>query len=417
MATEGKPRKAAGPLRNLELLDALDQAAGDRLVFAFHDDLERSRGTRQCVAAARRRGYDVTLVGREPWVEILEREGIAEPGSLRAAALDYARRGIPVIPLHHPVERRRAHEPPVAGCSCSAPDCQRIGKHPLAALVPHGVKDASGDAAVIADWWARYPQANVGLATGFKFDVLDVDGPEGAAWLRRYAGEHAVRVDGPLGRTGSGGWHYYLAPTGLHCPSLWDHDTGKELENLDWRGQGGLIVAPPSIHATGRPYRFLRDLDAPLPEVPPAVRALLDPPAGRAERPSAEGSRPAGLGHPYAAAALEGECQRVATTPAGSHQRNKTLYKASLRLHSYVAGGLLDAAEVERRLTEAARACGLSERRAVQSIQNAARVARDHPKGVPNRPAPAARSGRRDRDEQEARGRWRPQERERYTDR
>jgi hypothetical protein len=407
MEVEGKPRKAAGPLRNLELLDALDQAAGDRLVFAFHEDLERSRGTRQCVAAARRRGYDVTLVGREPWVEILEREGIAEPGSLRAAALNYARRGIPVVPLHYPVERLLPHEPPIAGCSCRAPDCQRIGKHPMAALVPHGVKDATSDPAVVLDWWVRYPQANVGLATGFKFDVLDVDGPEGTAWLRRFAAEHGLHVSGPLARTGSGGWHYYMAPTGLRCPSLWDRDTGKELGYLDWRGADGLVVAPPSIHATGRPYRFLRDLDTALPEVPPALRALLDPPAIRAERPSA-GTRPAGLGHPYAVAALDGECQRVATTPPGSHQRNKTLYKASLRLHSYVAGGLLDPAEVERRLLEAARACGLTERRAIQSIQNAARVARDHPKGIPDRPGPLSRSSRPNPDEHESRARWRP---------
>jgi Bifunctional DNA primase/polymerase, N-terminal len=285
----------------------------------------------------------------------------------------------------------------------------------MPALVPHGVKDASSDPAVIADWWARYPQANVGLATGFKFDVLDVDGHEGAVWLHRYAGEHGLAVEAPLVRSGSGGWHYYLAPTGLQCPSLWDHDAGKELGNLDWRGQGGLIVAPPSVHATGRPYRFLRDLDAPLPEVPPAVRALLDPPATRAEGPAAVGTRPAGLDHPYAVAALDGECQRVATTPAGSHQRNKTLYRASLRLHSYVAGGLLDPAEVERRLLGAARACGLSEWRAIQSIQNAARVAFDHPKGVPDRPVPPSRR-RLDRDEHESRARWRPQERERYRD-
>jgi Bifunctional DNA primase/polymerase, N-terminal/YspA, cpYpsA-related SLOG family len=412
MATEGKPRKAAGPLRNLELLDALDQAAGERLVYAFHDDLEHSRGTRHCVAAARRRGYDVILVGREPWVEILEREGIAKPGSLRAAALDYARRGISVVPLHYPVEHLRPHEPPAAGCSCRAPDCQRIGKHPMAALVPHGVKDASSDLAVVAAWWTRHPQANIGLATGFKFDVLDVDGPDGAAWLRWYAGEHYIRVDGPLVRTGSGGWHYYLAPTGLRCPPLWDHDTSKELGRLDWRGEGGLVVAPPSVHATGRAYRFVRDLDTVLSEAPPALRALLDPPAGRSERPSIGGARLAALDHPYAVAALDGECRRVATTPPGSHQRNKTLYKASLRLHSYVAGGLLDAAEVDRRLLEAARACGLAERRAIQSIQNAARVARDHPKGVPDRPGPPCRSRRPDRDEQEARGRWGPQERE-----
>ena len=68
MATEGKPRRAAGPLRNLAMLDALDQAPGGRMIVAFHDDLGRSRGTRHLVRAARTRGYPVTLVsgaGRE----------------------------------------------------------------------------------------------------------------------------------------------------------------------------------------------------------------------------------------------------------------------------------------------------------------------------------------------------------------
>jgi hypothetical protein len=68
MAAEGRPRRAAGPLRNLAMLDALDQADGARLVVAFHDNLSGSRGTRQLVRAARGRGYPVTLVsgtGRE----------------------------------------------------------------------------------------------------------------------------------------------------------------------------------------------------------------------------------------------------------------------------------------------------------------------------------------------------------------
>jgi len=244
MAAEGKPRKAAGTLRNLAMLDALDQAGGDRKVLAFHDDLARSRGTRHCVHQARQRGYTVALVARQR-VEILGREGRAEPGALRAAALEYARRGIPVVPLHYPVERQHKDQPPTVGCSCRAPDCQRIGKHPIGALTPHGVKDATTDSAVIAYWWQRYPQANIGLATGARFDVLDVDGRRGAAWLRRYAAEHGIRLAGPLAQSGSGGWHYYFAATGRACPPLRDPASGEAIAQVDWRGNGGVIVAPP----------------------------------------------------------------------------------------------------------------------------------------------------------------------------
>jgi hypothetical protein len=249
MAAEGCPRRAAGPLRNRAMLDALDQADGNRRVVAFHDDLGRSRGTRQCVDAARRRGYPVTLIDASGQQTLPARR--IEPTSLelRAAALGYATRGIPVVPLHYPIRRTSAGEVTV-GCSCRAPDCGQVGKHPLAALVPHGVKDASTDPAVVTTWWRRFPQANIGLATGIAFDVLDVDGPQGAAAMRAFTTRNGVVLPrGPLVRTGGGGWHLYLAPTGLGNPAP------RELAHVDWRGRGGCVVAPPSRHAGGSCYR------------------------------------------------------------------------------------------------------------------------------------------------------------------
>jgi hypothetical protein len=290
------------------------------------------------------------------------------------------------------------------GCSCRAPDCGQVAKHPLAALVPHGVKDASCDPAVVAAWWRRFPQANIGLATGHRFDALDIDGPEGAGALRAVAARHGVVLpSGPLVRTGSGGWHLYLAPTGLGNP------TPRGLTQVDWRGRGGYVVAPPSRHASGVRYRFLRDLATPLSEVPAGLRALLEP--APTERPKRAGFRPsAGRGHPYAIAALEGECRRVAATPPGSRQRNRTLYRAGLRLFGYVAGGLLDHSEVQERLLVAARASGLGEREATATIRSAATVGVAHPKGVPDqRPTRRSDSGRPAR---AARARGRPEERD-----
>src|SRR4029453_8834999 len=60
----------------------------------------------------------------------------------------------------------------------------------------------------ILAWWSRHPQANIGLATGHRFDVLDVDGPEGAKAIRELAATHGLHSTGPLARTGGGGWHY-----------------------------------------------------------------------------------------------------------------------------------------------------------------------------------------------------------------
>ncbi len=69
------------------------------------------------------------------------------------AALDYASRGWPVLPLH----TARSH----ARCSCGRADCSSPGKHPR---TEHGVKDATTDENTIRSWWKEHPTANVGIA-------------------------------------------------------------------------------------------------------------------------------------------------------------------------------------------------------------------------------------------------------------
>jgi Bifunctional DNA primase/polymerase, N-terminal len=135
---------------------------------------------------------------------------------LRDAALSYASRGIPVLPLHAPLPHRGDFQPvpgdhqPVVGtgCSCRDAGCGQVGKQPLGSLVPHGVKDATTNRARILAWWTRHPQANIGLATGHTFDVLDIDGPSGEHAIRTLAAEHGLQSSGPLVRTGGGGWHF-----------------------------------------------------------------------------------------------------------------------------------------------------------------------------------------------------------------
>jgi hypothetical protein len=92
--------------------------------------------------------------------------------AMRDAALGYASRGIPVLPLHYSLPRPNNLQPvpddlqPSVGsvCSCRDPGCGQPAKHPLGALVPHGVKDATTNRAQILAWWTRHPQANIGLA-------------------------------------------------------------------------------------------------------------------------------------------------------------------------------------------------------------------------------------------------------------
>ena len=323
---------------------------------------------------------------------------MSRPGYLlRDAALGYASRGIPVLPLHYPVSHLRSARavpdgrvvaPQVwTGCSCGDRACGQVGKHPLGSLVPHGLNEATTNRARVLAWWTRHPLANIGLATGHRFDVLDVDGPEGAAAIRAFAVEHGLVSSGPLVRTGGGGWHYYLAPTGL------GNVDPAGLAHVDWRGRGGYVVAPPSRHHAGHPYEFVagRDLDTPLAPVPAALLARLqhrqlDRPAATVVVPLPQGG---GRGSRYALAALAEELGRVANAPKG--QRNTRLWEAGRNLYNLVATGTLPERQVHQGLLEGAERCGLladEPRQTHRTLASARQVGLAHPRQAPDRPSP-----------------------------
>jgi hypothetical protein len=310
---------------------------------------------------------------------------------LHDAALGYASRGIPVLPLHYPLYHRTGLQPvpgdrkPAAGtgCSCRDPSCSQVGKHPLGSLVPHGVTDATTNRARILAWWTRHPQANIGLATGHRFDVLDVDGPAGTQAIRILAAEHRLASSGPLARTGGGGWHFYLAATRL------GNVRPAGLAHVDWRGRGGYVVAPPSRHATGHPYQWVagRDLDTPPGQVPAVLWERLRPrelrrPTGPAQLPAAGNGR----GDRYARAALVQELARVAAAPVG--QRNRQLWESSRNLYNLVATGALNQREVDQGLLDAAERCGLlaeEPRQTRRTLASGRQVGLAHP-GRPRQP-------------------------------
>jgi hypothetical protein len=293
--------------------------------------------------------------------------------TLLDAALGYADRGIPVYPVHwpHPL-------PGGAGPACSCPRgpaCDRPAKHPL---VRHGVKQATTDPEGIGRWWHRWPQANLGLATGIVFDALDVDGPAGLATLRQLAA--GAQFPGPLVATGGGGWHHWFAPTGL------GNRPPRGLAHIDWRGRGGAVLAPPSRHIAGRSYRWLRGLDqAPLPEVPGALRALLDP-----DLPATRPARTAGPdtpGHPYGRAVLAAELATLGRATPG--QRNHTLNRTAFKVYRYVAGGVLDDEEVTLAFTTIALAIGLTRAEVGRTLASARTAGLANPRTVSAGPGPS----------------------------
>ncbi len=146
-----------------------------------------------------------------------------------SAALDYAAAGMPVLPLAGKVPRNRG-----------------------------GLTSASSDVLVVSEWWQRWPDANVGIVTGpaSGYAVLDVDGPAGLRSLAALERRHGTLKTAQV-LTGSGGWHYWF-----RAPDESVRNSAGVLgDGLDVRGEGGYVVAPPSVHESGNVYRWTRDLE------------------------------------------------------------------------------------------------------------------------------------------------------------
>ena len=269
--------------------------------------------------------------------------GVGQGRALAEAALAYARRGWPVLPL----------EP--------------RGKRPAGRLVPNGLHDASSDPATVERWWRRMPGANVGLATGVAFDVLDLDGAAGAASLGRLVECHGELPAGPVVVTGKGR-HHYFAPTGLG-------NRAGVVAGLDFRGLGGYVVAPPSVHPSGRHYRWHVSPLTPLPEAPAWLLSLLSHPAGPSTPPLAST-----CSSPYGRAALEREAGRVALAPVGA--RNDTLNRAAFAIGRLVAGGEVDVEEAAWALLVAAERAGLTRREAERTLASGLRAGLAEPRSA-----------------------------------
>ena len=121
----------------------------------------------------------------------------------------------------------------------------------------HGCKDATTDPAKIAEWWGGGSTYNIAIATGGGIVVLDVDadherGKYGDETLADLERQHGKLPDTWTCLTGGGGVHYYFA---CDDPAL---TVGAGFApGLDYRGAGGYVIAPPSIHpSTGRVYEW-----------------------------------------------------------------------------------------------------------------------------------------------------------------
>ena len=106
----------------------------------------------------------------------------------------------------------------------------------------------------VDEWFQRWPDANIGIVTGeiSNLIVLDIDPKHGGdTSLERLEDKFRPLSATVEAVTGGGGRHIYFA----HPGSLTRNRAGLA-QGIDLRGDGGYIVAPPSIHPSGRPYEW-----------------------------------------------------------------------------------------------------------------------------------------------------------------
>ncbi len=134
----------------------------------------------------------------------------------------------------------------------------------------------------IRGWFKRWPDANLAIVTGrlSGLVVLDVDpGHGGDGSLERLISEHGSLPVTVQACTGGGGRHlYFRHPGGVV------HNQVGLAPGIDLRGDGGLVVAPPSLHRSGRRYRWVRGCSPAAAEpapLPPWLLAVARKGAGR----------------------------------------------------------------------------------------------------------------------------------------
>lgn len=185
-------------------------------------------------------------------------EPAANPEGPFAAALHYLNDfGWSIIPICTPL---------AAGQCEQHGWCTSPGKVPLVAWARYQAAAASPH--VLEQWWHKWPTANVGLVTGAlsRVVVVDLDGHTAQAEAERLGGI----PPGPLSLTGRIGGQHHLCAYRPDAPSVFAKRAG-----IDFRGQGGYAVLPPSLHESGNHYQWAVAPDAePLPGLPDWIDEL-----------------------------------------------------------------------------------------------------------------------------------------------
>ncbi|WP_147109180.1 bifunctional DNA primase/polymerase [Nesterenkonia populi] len=240
--------------------------------------------------------------------------------------------------------------------------CAPGAKRPL---TEHGFYDATTDPGQVEQWWGRYPEANIGVPTGQASNlvVVDVDVHPETDGYAAFARSHRAGLTegwGVLVSTPSGGMHAYYPV----APGVQQRSWQAAAAGVDFRGDGGYIIVPPSVvqnKGSATCYRMARIAGAPPQPVDASgLREFLDPRSAPAFRRTAPGPR------------READVSRLASWVAarGEGERNRGLFWAACRLaENNIPAG--DAVEV---LSAAASQAGLGQREISATIRSAYRT-------------------------------------------
>lgn len=286
------------------------------------------------------------------------------------AALAYARHGFPVFPCNPTLDKTRGSKAPLLPKETSPG--AKDGGHWL----------ASTDEETVSRWWHRHPNALIGFPTGNRTGavVIDLDPRNvpvavmlevlgawcggGLSWVDPKTGEV---VSPAIAQTQSGGLHLYFDHevrtgepggnrTGLFSRFIKTGEAPVELDHIDVRGEGGYVIAPPSVMEGGNAYTFLRKPARDetgrwlLPPLPPALRRVVTRerlPREPKREPMPARRRGEGQGQGsvarYVEKRIDGILRSVASAPEG--QRASTIFWGACRLGELVLGGFLGLGE------------------------------------------------------------------------